>query len=132
MMDWSKYAPYFRPQEFYCRHCGEEDMSSQFMDVLLEIRRTYNRPMRITSGYRCPDHPVERHKMSTSGAHVQGIGCDVAVYGEYAVDLVEVALAHGVKGVGLKQHSGSGIHTRFVHLDIMTRPGAARLIWTYE
>jgi len=44
-MDWSKYAPYFKKEEFTCKHTGENEMKPEFMDKLLAIRKRYGKPM---------------------------------------------------------------------------------------
>ncbi len=67
-MDWDKYAPYFSKKEFDCKHTGKNLMRPEFVDILLQIRKTYNKPMIITSGYRDPSHPAEAEK-TVSGTH---------------------------------------------------------------
>jgi zinc D-Ala-D-Ala carboxypeptidase len=128
-MDWGKYNPYFRPHEFRCRHCGIERMLPSFMDKLLAVRLEYGRPMIISSGYRCYDHPIEVAKNTRSGAHPLGCAGDVLVYGSYAVDLLEIGLRHGMTGIGVKQTGD--VRMRFIHFDTMSRTGTPRAIWSY-
>ena len=129
-MDWNKYKPYFSKREFDCKHTGKNLMRKEFMDVLLDIRKTYNRPMIITSGYRDPSHPAEVAKgdVSSGGAHTYGVACDIAVRGTDAMDLLVIAYGYGIRRIGLKQ-SGTG---RFMHLDMGDRcSGFPQSLWSY-
>jgi zinc D-Ala-D-Ala carboxypeptidase len=125
---WSRYAPFFEQREFFCKHCGIEKMQSPFMDKLLAVRKEYNTPMQINSGYRCPQHPIEAVK-ATPGAHATGNAADIDVTGRDAYKLVQIALKHGFTGIGVQQ-KGTG---RFIHLDTcedgltLVRP----MIWSY-
>lgn len=125
--DWSPY-PDFMEDEFRCRHTGLCEMDVEFMEVLQRVRTSYGKPMRITSGYRHPTHPVEAAKRGLSrGEHTLGRCCDVAVEGFEAVILLQHALAHGITRIGVNQ-KGVG---RFLHLGI-GGPGLANpWIWSY-
>jgi zinc D-Ala-D-Ala carboxypeptidase len=116
-MNWSDY-PNFSAQEFNCSHCGQNEMKPEFMAKLQKLRETYGAPMKVTSGYRCPQHPIEAKKASP-GAHASGLACDIGVQGEEAHRLLALALEAGFTGIGVQQ-KGSG---RFLHLD--TRPEKA-------
>lgn len=98
-----------------------------FRELLDDIRVACGFPLPITSGYRCPHHPIELAK-DEPGAHASGQAVDIQVSGERALRLIEVALAHGITRVGINQ---KGPHThRFIHLDICPDlPSPA--IWTY-
>ena len=55
-----------------------------------------------------------------------GLACDVAVTGEQALKVIEIALKHGIKRIGVNQKGQS----RFIHLDIadsLPQP----TIWSY-
>lgn len=120
-MDWSAY-PNFTEAEFRCRHCGKVDMKPEFMGKLQALRTAYGKPMSISSGYRCENHPVEKAK-PTPGMHSTGKAADIAVQGGEAVDVLKLALAHGFTGIGVQQ-KGTG---RFIHLDTREQP----TIWSY-
>lgn len=123
-MDWSKY-PNFEPQEFACLHTGEVEMTPGFMDKLQALRTEYGKPMRVTSGYRSPEHPIEAAK-DKPGSHASGCAVDISVNSIDAYTLVKLAIKHGFTGIGISQKQGS----RFVHLDTLDeypRPN----IWTY-
>ena len=131
-MDWSKY-PNFSPNEFRCKHCvtaqwGANDLiiSEQLMDVMQSLRDEYDRPMTITSGYRCPLHPVEERK-ETPGVHSTGMACDVGVSGKDAYDLLKLVCADDrVKGIGVNQKGSK----RFIHIDVKEESPRPN-VWSY-
>ncbi len=121
--NWDRY-PNFGRDEFACSHCGDEEMDSAFMDALQELRTSFGKPMTITSGYRCPSHPIEARK-AKPGSHASGCAADIAVSRGDAVQLLRLALDGRFTGFGVQQKSGG----RFIHLDNLTtnRP----MIWSY-
>jgi len=120
-MDWSAY-PNFDEREFRCRHCGRQEMKPEFMAKLQALRTAYGKPMNISSGYRCADHPIEKAKPSP-GMHATGRAADIAVQGAEAVRVLQLALEHGFTGIGVQQ-KGTG---RFIHVDLREQP----TIWSY-
>ena len=123
-MNWSDY-PNFSAKEFDCQHCGKNEIKPEFMAKLQQLRTVYGAPMRITSGYRCPQHPIEAKK-AAPGAHASGLACDIGVQGAEAHTLLRMALEAGFTGVGVQQ-AGLG---RFLHLD--TLEGDLRpTVWSY-
>ena len=123
MIDWSDYRNFTRG-EFVCHcGCGQADMDPAFMMALQRVRDAFGRPMRITSGFRCPDYDK---RISGAGVHPTGQAADIAVSGENAHLLLSAAI--GMRGIGLKQH---GPHIRrFMHFD-MTDGSMRPRIWTY-
>ena len=126
-MDWGKYKN-FTADEFKCSHCGLNEMKPEFMDRFQQLRNAYNKPMKITSGYRCPKHPIEAAKPKP-GAHSTGLAADVGIQGAEAHRLLQLALELGFTGVGVQQ-KGTG---RFLHLDtISNQPDSPRpTVWSY-
>lgn len=96
------------------------------MGKLQAFRMQYGKPMRITSGYRCPEHPIEAKK-DKPGAHASGLACDVGVDGKQAYELMKHAFALGFTGIGVSQ-KGSG--PRFIHLDMLEEAPRPN-IWSY-
>jgi len=123
-MDWTK-VPNFKAAEFNCSHCGKNEMKPDFMAKLQALRTTYGKPMRVTSGYRCPQHPIEAKK-TAPGAHASGCAVDIGVEGADAHRLLTLAMAAGFTGVGVQQ-KGTG---RFLHLDTLTA-GTRPTVWSY-
>ena len=106
---------YFSEKELSCKHCGEYHFDEDFLARLNEIRATFNRPMVVTSGYRCKEHPVEAAK-ENPGSHNRGLAVDIQVSGEDAIDLVVAAGLNGIKRIGVKQKGPWD--ERFIHLDM--------------
>ncbi len=119
----------FTREEFACQHCGKNEIQDRFIDVLQEIRDGFGASMRISSGYRCPDHPIEARK-AKPGAHATGLAADVSVTHGEAFRLLLAVMGHpSVTGLGINQ-KGSG---RFIHIDIAP-PGEGRPrphLWSY-
>ena len=120
-MDWSQYSS-FNESEFRCRHCGRQEMRPEFMGKLQALRSAYGKPLYITSGFRCRDHPVEKAK-SSPGMHATGLAADIGVQGAEAVTVLRLALGIGFTGVGVQQKN----EKRFLHLDTRALP----TIWSY-
>lgn len=123
-MDWQLY-PNFKADEFKCSHCGDNQMTPEFMGKLQALRNAYGKPMRITSGYRCPQHPIEAKK-AAPGAHASGCACDVGVEGAEAHRLLKHAMQLGFTGIGVQQKGTA----RFIHLDTLTS-GVRPTVWSY-
>jgi zinc D-Ala-D-Ala carboxypeptidase len=123
-MDWTRY-PNFKASEFNCSHCGKNEMKPEFMEKLQSLRTSYGKPMRITSGYRCKDHPIEAKK-AAPGAHASGCAADIGVEGADAHRLLKFAMILGFNGIGVQQ-KGTG---RFIHLDALTS-GVRPTVWSY-
>jgi uncharacterized protein YcbK (DUF882 family) len=120
--------PNFGRSEVACQHCGRAEMDDDFMWRLQDLREAYGKPMKITSGYRCPNHPIEAGK-TKPGAHASGRAVDIAVSRGEAYALLRLAMRMGFTGIGVQQ-KGDG---RFIHLDDLTsKEGWPRpTIWSY-
>ena len=124
MIDWSRYQN-VSAKEFDCSHCGKNEMQPDFLQKLQALRSVYGKPMRVTSGYRCPEHPIEAKK-AKPGAHASGCACDIGIDGADAHRLLKLAFAAGFTGIGVQQ-KGSG---RFIHLDTL-EGGLRPNVWSY-
>jgi uncharacterized protein YcbK (DUF882 family) len=122
---------YFTHNELECK-CGCEDasMKPEFMKTLVEIRKEFDRPMVITSAFRCKEH-----NDSIGGAkdspHRHGQAVDVSVNLKDAYDLICLSIRKGMTGIGVKQN---GLMAgRFIHLDNMKEAkGRPRpTVWSY-
>lgn len=126
-IDWEKYKPYFRKEEFDCKHTGKNKMLPEFLDVLYDIRKAYKRRIIITSGYRDPSHPVEVKK-GKPGEHSFGAAIDAAVSGVDAQELIVIAYGYGIRRFGLNQKGG--VH--FLHMGYGDKTlNFPESIWTY-
>ena len=119
---------YFTVDELKCQHCGEEGIDDVFMQKIESLRETLAFPFPVTSGYRCPKHPIEARKKAP-GAHSTGHAVDIGVSGNKAYRLLQEALGVGLTGIGVNQKGSS----RFIHLDdIENSPSRPRpWIWSY-
>ena len=126
-MNWDDY-PNFNENEFACQHCGEHGMSEDFIAKLQKLRSDVGFPFKITSGYRCKDHPIEKKK-TNPGAHRDGIAADIGVRGSKAYEIIEKAPKYGFTGNGVNQKGDS----RFIHLDTSVQKNyrPRPWIWSY-
>jgi zinc D-Ala-D-Ala carboxypeptidase len=121
---WTQY-PNFSRSEFLCKHTGRDGMQHEFMQVLQAIRTEYGRPMRVTSGYRHPTHPVEARKQRSDGEHTRGMCADIAVAdGRERFELVRLALKHGITRIGIARG--------FIHLGLGGPGLPPNVIWEYQ
>jgi uncharacterized protein YcbK (DUF882 family) len=108
---------YFEESEF-----SEFDkMDPVLLAMLDDLREEYGYPIKLTSTYRSPDHPIEAKK-SKPGEHAHGAAVDIAcVGGEATFKLVKAAIEVGFTRIGIsRKHVGIGY------------PGAPETtIWTY-
>lgn len=99
----------------------------EFMGLLVGVRKACGFPFIINSGYRCPEHNKEVSTTGEGGPHTIG-AADIKISGYKAYQLVKVAIAHGMTGIGIKQNGPT--ESRYIHLDNLngeTRPW----IWSY-
>lgn len=108
----SKRWPNFSFKEIRCKETGECEMDPRFMDLLQAIRKDFG-PMRITSGYRSPRHPIEAAK-ETPGEHADGVAVDVGVSGKRAYELMGILFDFGVERIGVRQEGN--MRGRFIHI----------------
>lgn len=118
MIDWTRY-PNFTKEEFDCSETGENDMKPRFLEMLQMLREQYGKPMKITSGYRSPNHNIEKRK-SKPGTHAHGIAADIYCTGPDKFRLVKLAINSGFTGIG--------VASNFIHLDCSRERCA---IWGY-
>ena len=122
--------PFFSAKELACKGTDLSDMSDVFMEKLIAVRKKFNTPMIITSGYR---HPA--HNSAINGApnspHVYGRAVDVSIYGKDAFRLLRIAMELGMTGIGVSQRGA--IEKRFIHLDDMPNGEHPRpWVWSYK
>jgi zinc D-Ala-D-Ala carboxypeptidase len=120
---------YFKLEEFSCQHCGQNHIDHQFVTELDELRHRFGKPLRVTSGYRCPEHNDKVSSTGKNGPHTTGRACDFAVSHANAYHLILVAASLHFTGIGVNQ-KGSG---RFIHVDNLPNAvGQPRpTIWSY-
>lgn len=121
-------TPHFKESEFRCRCCGQAPMNKAFLAKLEDLRQAINKPLTITSGYRCPAHNEEVSHTGEAGPHTTGCAVDIAIAGADAHHLLLLAMHIGFTGIGISQRGAN----RFIHLDdlpITTHPRPR--VWSY-
>lgn len=116
----TKLFKYFYLDEFQCSETGENQIDADFVYKLDELREACDFPFVVNSGYRSPDHSVEKAKKAP-GTHAKGIAADIKVSGgAQRMLVVAKALELGFTGIGVAK--------TFVHVD--TRQGQ-KVLWVY-
>jgi zinc D-Ala-D-Ala carboxypeptidase len=111
---------YFKMSDFNCQQTGNNKMCPDFLAKLDNLRYECGFPFIITSGYRDPEHSIEKAK-STPGTHAQGIAADIKINsGAEGYKIVSEAIKAGFTGIGVAK--------TFIHLD--TRKSIP-VVWSY-
>jgi uncharacterized protein YcbK (DUF882 family) len=115
--------PHFSREEMQCRcGCGACAVKPKLMDALEQLRLKVERPLPVTSGYRCPAHNQKVSATGLAGPHTTGLAADIRADGRLAFLLMCHAPWSGFRGIGV----GAG----FVHLDMMTKAPRPN-VWAY-
>ena len=124
--------PNFSFAEMACRETGHCLIDVAFMDKLQRLRSGCGFALKITSGYRSPEHSVEAAK-EARGAHTYGVAVDIAVSGAKAWSVLSEAMILNFTGIGVSQKGP--LESRFIHLDCMTSEISYRFprpaVWSY-
>ena len=116
---------YFSPKEFDCTHCGNNETAMELVYRLDELRSYYGHPLKITSGYRCPHHPLSINKpVGSMSSHIKGLAADIAISGSRQRFMV-LALIHEYD-----IFQRVGIAKDFIHVDI-DQDKEQLLTWLY-
>ncbi len=122
---------FFTKEEMSCKcGCGRLP-KDEFMQKLVLIRLDYRKPMTVNSGFRCPTHNAKVSSSGKDGPHTTGLASDIAGWGANAIKLVELAIKHGMTGIGVSQKGP--ITSRYIHLDCISPGGVypRPTIWSY-
>ena len=112
---------YFNESEF-----NEFDKMDKALLIMLDnLREVYGYPIKLTSSYRSPEHPIEARK-TKPGEHAYGAAVDIiCVGGEATFKLVEAAIKVGFTRIGISRKKN------FVHVGIGYEGAPPITIWTY-
>ena len=112
------WEPEFTPREFRCPHCGRLEVDTGFMKRLYGLRMDFEGPIRVLSGYRCREHPIERKKgRETLGPHPLARAIDPGIDPADLPKFLRLAHAHGFTRCGLRLSANHGFQ---IHLDDLT------------
>ena len=106
-------------------------MNPEMIKVLQAIRNHHGKPIFISSGYRCPKHPVESMK-ENRGEHTFGMAVDIICDGLVAHEMIRLSKELGVTRIGLNQKGRSS--GRFIHIGIgdhFLPQFPKNALWTY-
>lgn len=106
-------SKYFKWSEFECPCCKKTIIDTELMTLLDQIREDFGEPIRVTSGYRCPDHNKKVGGVPNS-THQLGKGADIAPL-NHDVDDLDRLLKSCQK---FSWNIGNGINKGFIHVDI--------------
>ena len=100
-----------------------ENLHDNMIKFVTDLEEVLGYELTITSGYRSPEHPIEKAK-SKPGEHTEGLAIDVACSTPTEfLNLVGKAYQLGCKRIGVSRKSG------FVHLGLS--PNRYTSLWTY-
>lgn len=120
---------FFTLEEFSCKcGCGQAKMDDSFVYILNIIRKAYNKPMIISSGYRCPHHNASVSQTGSDGPHTTGRAADIVIAGAEALRLVKLGFEFGISGFGINQKGP--LNKRYIHLDTI-KSANRPMIWSY-
>ncbi len=102
-------------------------MHPDILEMLDQARDKYDKPIRITSGYRTKEYneslSARGYKASPNSSHLKGLAADIACTSYVdRYHLINCLLDVGFKRIG--------IANTFIHVDIDTEK-ANEVIWTY-
>lgn len=111
-------ATHFNLQEFTSPDTGEVKIDPQVVAVLQLIRYRMGCKVKVTSGYRTPEH---NHKVGGAlhSLHLEGLAVDVSPEDKNLIKLFEIAAE-------FEEVKGLGIYKSHVHIDLRT---TKRLFW---
>lgn len=114
-----KLSAHFSRSEFKC-NCGKCDYDTadaELIEVLEQVRKHFNQPVKITSGNRCETYNREVGG-STNSYHVRGRAADIQVHNVPPSVIQEFLLSEYPDKYGI------GCYSSFTHID--TRSGKGR------
>lgn len=103
---------YFKPSEFACNCCKQENIDEKLVAKLDLARELAGIPFKINSAYRCPKHNANVGGVKDS-SHVGGYAVDVAVPNCSSSARYKMVTAFLVSGF-----TRIGIYNSFIHVDI--------------
>jgi len=112
-INWKSYAPYFKEIEMTCKcGCGFDAINEKLMDMLMNVRIDYGKPIIINSACRCKKHNSAVGGKADS-SHLTGSAIDVrCVTSSERFELIRLFIKHGFKRIGINYEKG------FIHVDI--------------
>ena len=104
-------ALHFKLSEFSCPCCKRVMLHPKLLAKLMELRKILERPIYITSGYRCPEYNQKIGGVVNS-YHCIGLAADIQVKDISLIDLLGYAEEIDFNGIGFYEKKN------FLHLDV--------------
>jgi len=111
----------FTREEFNCRCCGENRMHQYVIETLQKVRDEFGHPIKVTSGWRCPENNAESGG-STNSSHMAGLAIDVEVKSSFH--------RYNFLLTAMKYFDRIGVAEDFIHID-MDPNKTSKLLWLY-
>lgn len=115
---------HFKPAEFLCPCCGRGGIAAFLAYSLDELRRAWNMPILVNSGWRCPDHNLEVGG-SANSRHKIGCAVDIRPTDEKLIGPFQTLVGYMF---GRRDGWELKLYPRFVHLAVPRDEEAH--IWT--
>ena len=106
-----KVAKHFKLSEFACPCCNRVMLHPKLLAKLAELRNVLERPVSITSGYRCFKYNQKVGGVANS-YHCIGLAADIKVKDINLIELLGYAEEIDFAGIGLYEKKN------FLHLDV--------------
>ena len=75
-----KLSEHFVSNEFDCHGsgcCSSTQIDTELVEIVEKIRKHFDKPVRIGSGYRCPIHNAKVANAASRSKHMDGIAADI-------------------------------------------------------
>jgi uncharacterized protein YcbK (DUF882 family) len=104
-------APHFNLSEFACPCCKRVMLHPFLLEKLEKLRKKIERPIHITSGYRCFEYNRKVAGVANS-YHCIGLAADIKVKDINLMELLSYAETIDFNGIGFYEKKN------FLHLDV--------------
>ena len=109
----------FKSTEFDCHGktcCSITLIDEKLVEYLQNIRNHFNKPVNVSSAYRCASHN-KNVGGATGSRHTKGQAADIYINGIKPAEIAKYAESIGMLGIGLYETDADG---HFVHVDTRT------------
>jgi len=104
-------SPHFNLSEFACPCCKKVMLHPLLLEKLEELRKILERPVYVTSGYRCSGYNRKVGGVPNS-YHLIGLAADIKVGDISLIELLEICENIDFNGIGFYEKKN------FLHLDV--------------
>jgi uncharacterized protein YcbK (DUF882 family) len=104
-------TPHFNLSEFACPCCQKVMLHPLLLEKLEKLRKIVERPIHITSGYRCFEYNRKVGGIDNS-YHLIGLAADIKVKDIHLIQLLAYAEEIDFTGIGFYEKKN------FLHLDV--------------